>query len=85
MLRILATLAAAIVAVWSLTGTPADADRARPDKLTPTRVPCAYEDGGPALPCYWDAGKRGNHRGASYWIDKRGTAHYVDGRIIAIR
>jgi hypothetical protein len=37
--------------------------------------PCKQEDG--PGPCYWDAQKRGNHIGRSYWLDRRERRHYV--------
>lgn len=42
-------------------------------------VPCKYEDGSgkQKLPCYWDAKKRGNHKGDSFWIDTRHRVHYT--------
>lgn len=36
---------------------------------------CATED---SVSCYWDAGRRGNHRGYSFWTDAAGDPHYLD-------
>lgn len=40
--------------------------------------PCASEDS--PGPCFWDAGRRGNHRGYSFWVDRRNHVHYLDPR-----
>jgi hypothetical protein len=41
-------------------------------------TPCVFEDGsGGALPCLWDAAKRGNHKGRSYWFDRQGHQHFI--------
>lgn len=61
-----------------------------PDPVTPQpdsgvirAMPCATEDGGGSLPCYWDARVQGNGEGESYilWPDPNGGdpwAEYVD-------
>ena len=41
--------------------------------------PCAEEDS--AGPCYWDAGKRGNGEGLSFWVDAQQAVHYtIEGK-----
>ncbi|QPB09891.1 hypothetical protein KGG73_gp57 [Streptomyces phage Sentinel] len=44
----------------------------------PTR-PCAddFDDRN----CYWDAGKRGNGKGYSYYVDRVGSVTYLDPKL----
>ncbi|AWY07635.1 hypothetical protein SEA_YOSIF_71 [Streptomyces phage Yosif] len=48
---------------------------------TPTaglpKKPCALED---SVDCFWDAGRRGNGKGYSFWVDKNGRQHFLDPR-----
>ena len=37
--------------------------------------PCVAEDGDRQKSCFWDATKRGNGKGQSFWIDKNGLVH----------
>jgi len=41
--------------------------------------PCAEEDS--PGPCFWDAGKRGNGEGLSFWVDAEQAVHYeIEGK-----
>lgn len=40
----------------------------------PTRA-CRTED---SINCYWDAGRRGNGKGASFWVGRNGKIHYLN-------
>ncbi|ATI18850.1 hypothetical protein SEA_DIANE_66 [Streptomyces phage Diane] len=44
----------------------------------PTR-PCA--DDGDDRNCYWDAAKRGNGKGYSYYVDRAGNVTYLDPKL----
>lgn len=79
-----AFLAVTVIIIATLSGPESYAATVEPRPAVKTLgnkiVPCALEDGsGPnqSLPCYWDAGKRGNKIGRSFWIDKSGHFHYV--------
>ncbi|GAA0946025.1 hypothetical protein [Actinocorallia libanotica] len=39
--------------------------------------PCASED---SVNCFWDAGRRGNGKGFSFWVDRHGNVTYLDPR-----
>jgi hypothetical protein len=39
---------------------------------------CGYEDDND---CFWDAGKRGNGKGYSFWVDKQGRVIYLDAKL----
>ncbi|NEB42571.1 hypothetical protein [Streptomyces sp. SID14515] len=43
---------------------------------SPTAVPCQYED---SVNCYWDAPKRGNSKGASFYADEDEVTEFNDG------
>lgn len=45
----------------------------------PTR-PCA-EDDSTSRDCFWDAARRGNGEGHSYWVDKQGRLTYLDPKL----
>ncbi|MFF3249705.1 hypothetical protein ACFYWP_01525 [Actinacidiphila glaucinigra] len=45
----------------------------------PTK-PCS-EDEQTSRDCYWDAAKRGNGKGFSYWVDKSGHVTYLNPRL----
>lgn len=66
-----AAIAVAVPAYAAGTGRPAighpTATRALP--------PCPTED---SSGCFWDAGRRGNGRGYSFWTDRHGAVHYLD-------
>lgn len=80
----------ALALLGSLTWTsPASASDVKPVKLPvkvtyvpvfhiPTR-PCAddFDDRN----CYWDAGKRGNGKGYSYYVDRVGSVTYLDPKL----
>lgn len=48
-----------------------------PTHHTTTLKPCKYEDS--PGPCYWNARKRGNHKGRSFIVTKSGKVYYVKG------
>ncbi len=58
--------------LWPTSLSAADTRPAMPTK------PCAQEDS--RGPCFWDAGRRGNHRGYSFWVDRHNRIHYLDPR-----
>ena len=71
----------ATAAAWGvmITVPLASLATAKPPAVTLEKIPtapCKFEDG-PA-PCFWDAGARGNGKGHSFWIDRRGNIHYLD-------
>ncbi|MGW1040013.1 hypothetical protein [Streptomyces sp. NPDC002547] len=45
----------------------------------PTK-PCS-EDEQKSRDCFWDAAKRGNREGFSYWVDKSGHVTYLNPRL----
>ncbi|MFF8845523.1 hypothetical protein ACF08N_22845 [Streptomyces sp. NPDC015127] len=57
---------------------PAAVKVAPPSKL-PTR-PCA-EDDSTSRDCFWDAARRGNGKGYSYWVDAQGRVTYLDPKL----
>jgi len=74
--RIIAPLTAAVAGTLLAAGivTATEAHAAPVKRL----APCVFEDGsGGALPCLWDASKRGNHKGRSYWFDRQGHQHFI--------
>ncbi|MFF9095705.1 hypothetical protein ACF1AX_21570 [Streptomyces sp. NPDC014802] len=54
---------------------------APPSKL-PTR-PCS-EDDSTSRNCFWDAARRGNGKGHSYWVDKQGRVTYLDPKLNSV-
>jgi hypothetical protein len=81
----------ALALLGSLTwNSPASASDAKPVTLPatvkyvpvfhlPTR-PCS-EDNTVVRNCYWDGGKRGNGRSASYYIDRAGLVTYLNPKL----
>jgi hypothetical protein len=64
-----------------LLGLPIDAGASQVKPVTPQFLPdrpCELEDD--ARNCFWDAGRRGNGRGYSYWVDRQGSVHFLDPR-----
>lgn len=49
-----------------------------PTPRIPTR-PCA--DDSDDRNCFWDAGRRGNGKGYSYWVDRAGNVTYLDPKL----
>ncbi|MFE9925177.1 hypothetical protein ACFYQA_27465 [Streptomyces sp. NPDC005774] len=49
-----------------------------PTPVLPTR-PC--RDDSDDRNCYWDAAKRGNGKGYSYWVDRAGNVKYLDPKL----
>lgn len=69
-------VAAGAVLAGSPSAAPALSDTPRNAELP--AAPCATEDS--AGPCFWDAGRAGNGRGFSFWVDSAQTVHYLDAR-----
>jgi len=82
--KVAVTLIALLVAASLLSTSPASAATKKPtSKLSlsptlPTR-PCAddYDDRN----CFWDAGRRGNRKGYSYWVDRKGNVIYLNPKL----
>ena len=72
---------AAIVTMFAGGMAVATADRADAAKPDPHRMAaCAAEDGGPVLPCVWDARHRGNGAGRSFVVRRDESVRYVTHR-----
>jgi hypothetical protein len=84
-LKVAATLIALLVGSSLLSSPPAWASGDKPKALAthtvpslPTR-PC--QDDFDDRNCFWDAGKRGNGKGYSYWVDRAGNVTYLDPKL----
>ncbi|AOQ26964.1 hypothetical protein KGH01_gp73 [Streptomyces phage Lorelei] len=51
---------------------------AKPVKL-PTRA--CPDDDSESINCFWDAGRMGNGKGYSYWVDVNGKVTYLDPKL----
>lgn len=74
--RITVALITGLLAGGTPAFTPSSPDTVRRVVLPTT--PCQAEDG--PGPCFWDAGRRGNGRGFSFWIDRHHHFHYLNPR-----
>lgn len=85
-LKVTATLIVLLAGASLLSTSPASAsEKTVPIAATysstpvlPTR-PC--RDDSDDRNCFWDAGKRGNGKGYSYWVDRAGNVKYLDPRL----
>jgi len=89
MKKLAKTIAVGVTALlaYSLTSTPLASETGPVQVQTvasatpawPTK-PCRDDDSN-SRDCFWDAGKRGNGKGHSYWVDKAGNVTYLDPKL----